>query len=401
MPLPPPFADFLDEAASNTLGLYLHFPFCRRKCAYCSFVSGPPHSEKEMDRYVQALSRHLALGAEEAQGKSVATVYLGGGTPSLLGADRLARILEAINRFYNVAADAEITVEANPESASLELFLSLRPLGLNRVSLGAQSFWDDELKQLGRIHSNEDIRRAVDGVRGAGIANLSLDLIFAIPGQSPQRWETTLLSALNCEPDHLSAYGLSFEEGTLFERLRQEGKITQTLDETYNEMYDLAASLLAEAGMRHYEISNWHLPGKKSRHNLRYWDRSEYLAFGVSAHGFVSGRRYGLIADREKYVRLIEESGEKHYFHSEWLEESAVLSNEEMASDAMIFGLRKIEGVAIDSFKKRFGFTPLERWGDEVDACMEKGWLEQIGGRLRLTRQALLISNEVFSCFLD
>ena len=389
-------------------GIYLHLPFCRAKCNYCAFISGPPASEAAMDRYLDALLIHLRMGAEAAAEQTFSTIFLGGGTPSLMGPSRLARLLEAVFAHYFIASDAEITLEANPESATRELFETLSPLGLNRVSLGAQSFDGEELARIGRVHSREQIFQAVDNVRRAGIDNLSLDLIFALPGQTVANWTSHLRQALACGVDHLAAYALTYEEGTLLDRLRREEKITPVLDETYITMYDEARDILSQAGWTHYEISNWCRPGYECRHNRLYWNRDEYLAFGVSAHGMFRGIRYGLITGIDQYERTLLSGGWRNladrqsaFLHPDLLAEWVAITPREMASDVMIFGLRQTEGVSLLHFKERFGYNLMERWGKAIQDLLERGLLEQNGEMIRLTPRAYMLSNEVFVHFLD
>lgn len=394
--------------AGGQAGIYIHLPFCRAKCNYCAFVSGPPASDAEMDRYLDALLIHLRQGAEGAGDRTFSTLFLGGGTPSLLGPIRLTRLFAAVFEHYAFAPGAEITLEANPESATRELFEALRPMGLNRLSLGAQSFDAGELARLGRVHSVDQIHRAVDNARAAGLGNLSLDLIFALPGQTVDAWTSNLRQALACGVDHLSAYALTYEEGTLLDRLRREGKITSVLDETYITMYDETREILSAAGWTHYEISNWCRPGHECRHNRIYWNRDEYLAFGVSAHGMFGGIRYGLIKDAPRYERTLRSGAlgrvpgrENAFLHPELLAEWVAMSPEEMASDVMIFGLRLTEGVSLLQFADRFGYNLMERWGAAVRRLQDQGLIEQIGDRIRLTSRAYMLSNEVFVHFLE
>lgn len=386
------------------LGLYVHIPFCRSKCNYCSFSSAPPENEDTLDRYVNTLCMHLKLGQDLIDTRELTSIYVGGGTPSLLGEHRLNRIFTTIYDIYSIQSDAEITLEANPESASIEIFRTLKSLGLNRVSLGAQSFHEEELKKLGRIHSTQDIYRAVEQVRAVGIENLSLDLIFAIPGQTLEQWGDSLQSALRCEPNHLSAYGLSFDEGTPIDQMRIQGKLSPVLDETYGTMYDYTRQYLSDRSWIHYEISNWCQPERLSRHNQIYWNRGEYLAAGVSAHGMIGEIRYSVIRDVNRYIAILENAGffqKPDFWHPHLIEERIELTPEEMASDVMIFGLRQVNGISVGRFYHRFGYLPSDRWGKNINRLCDRGLMEQSGDWLRLTKRAIPISNEVFIHFLD
>ncbi len=392
------------EGCAVKLGLYIHIPFCRSKCSYCAFVSAAPRDDQEMDRYVNAVMTHIRASSNMARNRELSTIFFGGGTPSLIGGKRLALLLECIFETFSIADNVEITLEANPESATAELFQHLTPLGLNRVSLGVQSMHDEELKQLGRIHSVATVERAASAIREAGIPNVSMDLIFALPGQTVRRWEDTLQKILRLTPDHLSVYGLSFEEGTLFHRLNQKGRLEPVLDETYVRMYNRTRDLLTTYGFWHYEISNWSRPDRECRHNLIYWNQDEYLAFGAAAHGLFDGIRHAFISEKETYVRFHEQHQKQRdrlYFNPELLAEYKRLDVEEMASDVMIYGLRLIKGVSIDRFINRFGYSPRDRWQEAIDKFERQNLLEQKEEYLRLTPQALLISNEVLQYFLD
>lgn len=393
------------QAENDTpLGLYVHIPFCHSKCNYCAFISAPPRNEKDMDSYVEAVCTHLIEGGKIARSRPLRTIYLGGGTPSLLGADRIARIAAAIQKAFSILPDAEITLEANPESSNLELFQILHSIGINRISLGAQSFQDVELMLLGRVHAARKTVQALETARQAGIENVSLDLIFALPDQTLPRWQDTIHQALALKPDHLSIYGLTYEEGTNMDRWRSQGKVTPVLDETYRTMYDWTRRFLADSGWIQYEISNWSRPGKASRHNRIYWRRKDYLAAGISAHGMVDFIRYSLIRDLTRYEEILlknRECGNLGYWHPGLLDDKVQLTMEEMASDVMIFGLRETEGLSILSFAERFGYTPVDRWKNAIERLVDRGFLEQTSERLRLTYEAVPVSNEVFIHFLD
>jgi oxygen-independent coproporphyrinogen-3 oxidase len=397
-------ADLPRGVSSDRIGIYIHLPYCRTKCNYCAFVSAAPRSEAEMDRYVEALLRHLREQASWFADREFVTVFLGGGTPSLLGAARLQKIFQTLRSCYRLSPQVEITLEANPESATCELFETLVPLGLNRVSMGAQSFSDAELRRIGRVHDTDTIHRAVEQARAAGIDNLSLDLIFALPGQTLEGWQENVRQALACRTEHISCYGLSYEEGTLLHRMFTEGKVTPVLDETYAEMYDYLRQTLAASGWHMYEISNWSRPGRECRHNRLYWNRDEYLAFGVSAAGMVQGYRYGWISQKEQYIDGLfcnTIAGENEFLRSRLLSEWVELSTAEAAADAMIFGLRETQGIDLNAFTDRFGYSPLERWESAVRQLLQEGELELKDGRLRLAATAYLTSNNVLHHFLD
>lgn len=386
---------------SDVLGLYIHLPFCRTKCTYCAFVSGTPRTDEDMDRYLEALLRQWNAAAKHIAGREVSTVFLGGGTPSLMGPDRMETLLQALHARCTISPDAEITIEANPESATTELFARLRPLGLNRVSMGAQTFHEDELAQLGRVHSAGEIGAAVSRAQDAGISNVSIDLIYGLPNQTASRWEENIRRALELPISHLSSYALSFEEGTLLHRLHEKGTVTAAPDETYSSMYDTLCESMHTAGFERYEISNWCREGMASRHNRIYWNRDEYLAMGVSAHGMLNGIRYSWLRNSQTYMdRLLDE--ENHAFWREdLLDEYVPLTSDVAASDGMIFGLRLREGVCQNAFATRYGYRPDERWPQAIAQCIEQGWLHRDGDRIRIPRNRIMQSNEVLMHFID
>ncbi len=351
-----------------------------------------------MDRYIEALLKQIADTAPLAEDKMVSTIFFGGGTPSLMGANRLIKLFEHLTRYYRIKDDAEITIEVNPESATRELFEDLIPFGLNRVSLGAQSFQNEELERIGRVHNAETTRLAAQRARQSGIKNLSLDLIYALPGQTIDSWKYNVQAALECEPDHLSSYGLTYEEGTLLHTMLNKNRITPVLDETYVEMYDFLCENLFQNGFEHYEISNWCRPNRECRHNLIYWQRDEYLAFGVSAHGMFQGWRYSWTPEKDLFQEILESN---RNWMPELIEDCVELDTDLAASDAMIFGLRLTKGVHLLKFSERFGYNPYDRWRSQIERLMTKNWLEKMDGYLRLTPNAYIISNEVYEAFLD
>ena len=385
------------------LGLYIHIPFCRKKCHYCAFISAPPESDQQIDSYCEAVKHHLAITAPLASNRVVTSIYIGGGTPSLLGSTRLESLLNTLHSSYNISPDAEITVEINPESATLVLFESLIKNHVNRISIGAQSFFNERLLQLGRIHNKEKITECCHLARSAGFTNISLDLLIGIPGQSIEEWKETILCAMNCYPAHISAYDLKLEEGTkLFQWVNQR-KMPPLLEDVSIEMYHLMQDSMAQKGWNHYEISNWCQPGKESRHNLLYWDREDYLAFGVSAYGFYNETLYGFIINSDTYSGIMKGKNLKEELipHVELAEEFKILTPDEAASDSMIFGLRKLSGISMERYKERFGYTPLERWGNVIEMLINDKQLEIQDDFLRLTPDAILISNEILYHFLD
>ena len=365
------------------LGLYLHVPFCKSKCIYCDFYS-LARSEERMDAYTAALRTQLRAFAPRAAGYTADTVYFGGGTPSYLGAARLAGVLEEVCADYDVAPDAEITLEANPESArSVDALRTLRAAGFNRISLGMQSADDRELRAIGRIHTARQTEQAVDCARRAGFANLSLDLIYGLPAQTAARWRDNLAAAVALDPEHLSCYGLKVEPGTpLYER-RADAQLPD--DEMQAQAYLEAVETLARHGYAQYEISNFARPGRESRHNLKYWTLGEYLGFGPGAHSDFGGRRFAFARDLEAY--LAGDIGRS---------EDNEIPPRERAAEYLMLGLRTANGVCA-----RECALPFAAAEAELRVCASHGLAVQNGERWRLTPQGFLLSNAIIVRVLE
>ena len=370
-----------------TLGLYIHIPFCKAKCAYCDFYS-LAHSEEKMDAYMAALLRHLEEVAPRAAGMQVNTVYFGGGTPSYLGAARLCRILQTVLRRYDVARDAEITLEANPDSAGdWKELRRLRRAGFNRLSLGVQSTDDALLRRIGRVHTYEQVQQAVRAARQAKFTNLSLDLIYGLPGQTMEDWQRTLADAVALGPEHLSCYGLKLEEGTPLWQQRQT--LTLPDDDAQADMYLYTVAALGEMGYEQYEISNFAKPGKASRHNLKYWNMEEYAGFGPGAHSDFGGVRYGYVRDVDSYIagKLV-------------LSESENDSTLARDYEYVMLSLRTAAGIDRQTFEKRYRqrFQPMETLFEQYEKAglalpTEGGW--------RLTPKGFLVSNSIIAALQE
>lgn len=370
-----------------TLGLYIHIPFCKAKCAYCDFYS-LAHSEEKMDAYTAALLRHLEEVAPRAAGMQVDTVYFGGGTPSYLGAARLCRILQTVLRRYDVARDAEITLEANPDSAGdWKELRRLRRAGFNRLSLGVQSTDDALLRRIGRVHTYEQVQQAVKAARQAKFTNLSLDLIYGLPGQTMEDWQRTLADAVALGPEHLSCYGLKLEEGTPLWQQRQT--LTLPDDDAQADMYLYTVAALGEMGYEQYEISNFAKPGKASRHNLKYWNMEEYAGFGPGAHSDFGGVRYGYVRDIDSYIagKLV-------------LSESENDSTLARDYEYVMLSLRTAAGIDRQTFEKRYRqrFQPMETLFEQYEKA---GLALPTGGGWRLTPKGFLVSNSIIAALQE
>ena len=365
----------------NTLGLYIHIPFCKRKCAYCDFYS-LPDSEEKMDAYVDSLRRHFRETAPQMKRQTVDTVYFGGGTPSYLGEKRLSRLLKEIKKNYHVAPDAEITLEANPDSAGeVKMLKRLVRAGFNRISLGVQSTDDAMLKRIGRVHDYAQVRAAVEAARKAKIQNLSIDLIYGLPEQDLSLWQETLKTAVELKPQHISCYALKVEEGTPL--WKQKDTLVVADDDQQAEMYLWAAAFLREQGYEQYEISNFALPGFESRHNLKYWRMEPYAGFGPGAHSDFGDVRYAYERDLAAYL-----AGELR------LSEREEIPPRERCMEYIMLSLRTAQGMERRRFENdyRLPFAPLEEKFVQYET---HGLARRTDGGWRLTPEGFLVSNSI------
>ena len=363
------------------LGLYIHIPFCKAKCVYCDFYS-LPHGDDRMDAYTDALCAHLTEAAPLAASHTVDTVYFGGGTPSYLGEKRLCKILKVIEKRYQVARDAEITLEANPDSAGdWKALRALRRCGFNRISLGMQSACDEELRTIGRVHTMEQVQQAVEAARKAKIQNLSLDLIYGLPHQTQERWMENLAAAVALNPEHLSCYGLKVEEGTPLFAMKDTAGLPG--DEEQADMYLQTVEFLKQYGYEQYEISNFAQPGYESRHNLKYWMLEEYAGFGPGAYSDFGGVRYGYTRDLDGYI-----AGRLD------LAESERISPQEREMEYIMLRLRTARGIDIREFENRFRqrFAPLAAI---LESCAAHGLARQTETGWCLTPRGFLVSNRI------
>jgi len=379
------------------LALYVHIPFCLRKCLYCDFASFadapvPPAA------YVAALVREMELRAARlARPVTAATLYLGGGTPSLLAPELVAGVVAAARRQFSLSDAAEVTLEANPGTLTVETLAGFRAAGVNRLSLGVQSFDDRLLAGLGRIHTAREAEAAVHLARTAGFSNLGLDLIHGLPGQDPTGWERDLRRATALAPEHISAYALAVEEGTPFHRLAATGELALPPEEEAVRMFEQTSEVLTACGYEHYEIANFARPGYRSRHNQVYWQRGPYLGFGAAAHSFLPtpgwGIRWRNPADPAAYRAALDRGGLP-------AGEVTPLSRQEAMGEWFFLGLRLREGVDLAAFPQEFGLTVAEAFPGVLDRLAGQGLVEVAEDRLRLTPKGLLLANQVFLAFL-
>jgi oxygen-independent coproporphyrinogen-3 oxidase len=363
--------------------IYLHVPFCRRKCGYCSFVSCAGR-ESEIPAYVVALRREIA---GRASGAAVPSIFFGGGTPSLLSVPRVETLLDTVHEHFVVAAHAEITLEANPGTVDEAYLGGLRRAGVNRLSLGAQRFEDSELTALGRLHSAAEARQAFTAARRAGFGNINLDLIYGLPGDSAAAWRTTLEAAVELKPEHLSLYPLTLEPDTPLGEAVAAGDVPAPDPDVAADQYELAEDCLEAAGYDHYEISNWARPARECRHNLVYWDNAPYLGFGVAAHSSVDGRRCANTNDLDEYLAA---GGLAPLALDERLDA------ETRRAETVILGLRQGRGIDLAATSGRLGTDVAGEYHAPFEDMTAAGLLERYDGRLRLTRRGRLLGNEVF-----
>ena len=408
----------------KALSLYLHFPFCMRKCRYCDFLSFPAEAQARQE-YVGRLCREIRIRGQEFSGHEVQTVFFGGGTPSLLEPEQLSWLMEEIRSSFSLSEDAEISLECNPGTADAEKLFAFRRLGINRLSIGLQSADDRELAMLGRIHTAEQFSECFAAAREAGFDNINIDLMSGIPGQNIDSLRKTLSAVLKLRPEHLSVYSLIIEEGTPFWEIYGEDGCTEDVphcqscgcsqaempplpdeeteremvrlngipalpdEETERAMVWLTEEMLRESGYVHYEISNFALPGYECRHNLVYWRRGEYLGLGLGAASLIGDMRSRNTSDLETYL---DDCCAR--------EEEETLSRQAQMEETMFLGLRCLDGISIREFEARFGQSIFSVYGEVIERYAELGLLEQHGDRILLSRRGIDVSNQVLADFL-
>lgn len=370
--------------------IYIHLPFCLSHCIYCDFYVELKGTTERRRAYLEALKQEIRLGLDPVTAHSpIKTIYLGGGTPALFTAAEIEEILRCLSHYAPISPDAEITLEANPEGMASSP-QEYRELGINRLSIGVQSLQPHELKRLSRVHRRDQIFRFMEAVKTAGFQNISIDLMYGIPEQTGESWQNTLEQVLTLGVTHISMYGLKVEAGTALDKLLAQGRMSLPPDEETVEMYFRAVDFLECNGFSLYEISNLAKPGCASRHNLNYWDNGEFWGFGVSAHGYVDGVRYENPRSLEAYL---DEPGKRAGVH--------VCSEAEQLENALIFGLRKREGVSIPHLERQFRFDFNQRYGKAIQRFVDAGYLiRSASGMLTLDRKAIPVSNEILTAFI-
>ena len=377
------------------LGIYIHIPFCRTKCAYCDFYSFIPKSEGIYERYTDALIKHMESYREATRDRLPDSVYIGGGTPTALPTEYLLKIIKAVKRNFRLSKNTEFTVEVNPNTADLKTFRRLRRAGVNRISIGLQSANASELKALTRSHSRADFEECFRAARAAKIQNISVDLMFGIPDQTQHTLLTSIDYVTRLHPDHISLYDLKIEEGTPFARIA--GRLNLPDEDTEFEMYQNAIRLLERRGYAQYEISNFARPGKQSRHNLKYWNCEEYLGFGPGAYSYFNSNRFSFVRNVEAYIKGIEDAASRVTI-TEGLEQ---ISGRAQLGEYIMLRLRLNEGVSVSEVARRYGVDFATLYGKRAEKYLQYGYMERRGDRIYLTTAGMFISNYILSDILS
>ncbi len=371
----------------NTLGLYLHIPFCRSKCRYCDFCSFPQTEGETRARYADELCRRLIEASPSVADRRVNTVYFGGGTPTLLPIEAFRQIMETIATYYALTSDCEITAECNPATADFAYLSALRALGVNRLSIGLQSVHENELRALGRAHSFSDFEAVFADARRAGFENISVDLMYGIPHQTEESFRTSIRTLCALAPEHISAYGLKIEEGTPFWRVKDSLPLPD--EDVEYRMYCLLSHELKKYAYHKYEISNFAKDGRHSRHNLRYWHGEEYLGFGVAAHSYFDGVRFGNSRDLRAFL-----AGE------DIVEERVTLTPHEREEESVMLALRLAEGIDTTDFARRTGEEFIARY-PTVPRMLAEGFMKEKNGRIAFTDRGFFVSNAILAEMLS
>ena len=368
-------------------GIYIHIPFCKQKCIYCDFYSIV--NPRLVDAFVAAVPLELERRIGEIGAQAADTIYIGGGTPSVLSASQLKAVVSALTAHVPMSKIREFTIEVNPDDVNLGLCRHLCDIGVSRISMGVQSFSDDELRVINRRHSAAGAIEAFNCLRKSGFSNINIDLIFGLPGQTLESWRRNIDIALSLAPEHISCYGLMYEEGTLLYRMRKEGRLAECPDSLYNIMYNELVDALVANGYLHYEISNFSLPGRHSIHNGYYWDGTPYLGIGPSAHSFDGQiRRYNPSSVAE-YIKMIGMSGRAYVEETE--------TNDERYNEYIMTRLRTMWGIAIDDMASRFAPPYIDAFVKGVAGFLSSGMLvEYAPGHFRLSEQGMVCSDSVF-----
>ena len=376
----------------NSIGIYIHIPFCKAKCFYCDFNSFACRDDL-VPAYFSALKKEIALYSEKLKGYNIKSVFIGGGTPSSVDAQYIYEVVNLLYKELDIDKEAEISIETNPGTLTEEKLKSYKALGINRLSMGLQAWQDSILESLGRIHTAKEFEQNFKMARRIGFDNINVDLIFGIPGQTLEDWRHTLEKVTSLEPEHLSCYSLKIEEGTVFGDRFERGELVPLDDNIDREMYNFCKDFLFQKGYKHYEISNFAKEGYRCRHNLIYWKAEEYVGLGAGAHSFFESTRFNNVYDPESYIDYIKNGKEVS-------ENFEYIDSKESMGEFMILGLRLIDGISMEDFKTRFNEEIGNVYGSQIDKMVKKGLLIVKDGRVVLSSSGLDYANQVFMEFI-
>ncbi len=373
-------------------GVYLHIPFCHQICNYCDFNKFFFHNQP-VDEYIESLGKEMELWAKELEAAKIETIFIGGGTPTSLSPLQLERLLTLIQQYIPMKHVVEFTSEANPDELTLEKMQIMRKFGVNRLSMGVQTFNQDLLKVLGRTHSNEHVYKVIDYAKQTNFPSISIDLMYGLPNQTMQQWKDSLKEAFSLGIPHISAYSLLVEPKTIFYNLLSKGKLSLPGEDLEAEMYGYLLDEMERNGYEQYEISNFSKGGKNSKHNLLYWNNEEYIGLGAGAHGYANGIRYSNHGPLKKYMQLVEEGLKPIMSQKE-------VTEQEKMEEEMFLGLRKNEGVSLNRFQEKFQISLQMAYEAELQELLEKQLIGMERGYVFLTRRGRFVGNEVFQYFL-
>ena len=365
-------------------GLYIHIPFCLKKCKYCDFISFT-NKENQFDKYLEALKRE----AQEYNGEEINTVFIGGGTPTILSCEQLSFLFEIINTNFEISKNSEFTIEANPKTVDKEKLSVLKKGGVNRISIGVQSFCDNELKSIGRVHKSKEAIKTAELIKAFGGFDLNIDLMLSLPHQTEESLLKTLYKTVNLNPSHISCYSLILEEGTPLHNEYQNNKFELLDDEDDRKLYHMAVDYLKNYGYSRYEISNFAKANKECKHNLKYWSCDEYIGLGIAAHSYVNSERFYNASELDKYLR-----GE---FHSK---ERITLSQQDKMSEYIIMRLRLRDGIDENEFSRRFNSSFYSLYGDKIEKLIDAGLMQKNGNKYFLTDYGFDLSNTAMCEFV-
>lgn len=374
------------------IGLYIHVPFCKFKCFYCDFnsYSNINHLIKP---YFNALKKEIRLYSDRLKDFHIDTVFIGGGTPSYVEYQLICELMDECRQYLDMSMVSEISIETNPGTLSVNKLTAYGQSGINRLSIGLQAWQNSLLGNIGRIHTQEEFVENYTLARNVGFKNVNIDIIFGLPGQTLADWYETLTNVINLKPDHVSCYSLKVEENTVFGRKYDEGKLVLMDDDMDREMYYMAVDTLSEAGLKHYEISNFAKPGYECKHNLIYWHAQEYIGLGAGAHSYFKGIRFNNVNDVNEYISLIINKETA-------LENEYVIDRKEAMSEYIILSLRLTEGLNISDFKTKYGEDIMRLFGENIDRLIKRQLIKLDNNKIKLSKKGLDLANQVFMEFI-